>query len=65
MKHQLYGLGWTDPRAFFDTSYKEPEFYAPPKKEWGLVAAYIGLGISGSMAVAPMVWVKLFQWIAS
>ena len=62
MTKKQYEFGWRNPREFFDTNYKEPSF-KPPSKEWGLIVAYVALGVSISMVVAPMAWVKLFQWI--
>jgi len=60
---QRYAFGYNDVRGYLNPHYKPEPFNKPIKVSWRLKAAYIGLFISGSMALAPMAWVKLFQWL--
>lgn len=59
-----YTFGYTDPRIMYgDPDVKWEPIRASSRYDWGLAFCYFMLALSLTMTVAPMVWVKLFQWM--
>jgi len=66
MKKERYTFGYTDTRAVYgDPKIKWEPIRASRRYDWGLAVCYAGVAVGVSMTVAPMAWVKLFQWMVS
>ena len=66
MKKEQYKFGFTDYRAMYGDPKVEWTPIKPSRRyDFGLAFCYFMVAVGVSMVVAPIAWVKLFQWMLS